>query len=91
MDWDLPPESKKQPLFLYNDLQHLLRLRAQEFVLGKEEHPHAVFPLAADGNALFPGNLLKKGMGNLQHDSHAVAHLSGGVLARAVFQLFYNL
>ena len=86
----LPPKQEFKALLLRDDLQHLLRLCAQEHILREEEHAHAVLPLLPEKVPAFLRDALKKRMGDLEHNPHAVAHLAGGVLPRAVLQMLYD-
>ena len=90
MDRHLSPAQEADALLVGDDLQHLLGLIAQEPVLRHKEHAHAVVPGAAQGDATGCRRLFEEFMGNLQQDAHAVAGLSGGVLAGPVLQLFHD-
>ena len=85
-----PPAQKFQAFFFHNDLEHLLSLTAGQLVLGQKEHAHAVFPLAANGDAQPGAHLAEEFVGHLGEDAHAVAGLALGVLARAVLQMFHD-
>ena len=61
----LPPAQEGQPLLFTDDLKKLLRLIALQFLLGEEEHAHAVFPLRAQGNARGRGCLHKEFVADL--------------------------
>ena len=90
MDRHVPPAQEVHALLVNDNLQHLLRLGPFELVLGEEEHAHAVVPLLPQGEALLLRPAAEQPVGNLEQDAHAVAGLSGGVLAGPVLQLFYD-
>jgi len=87
---DLPPAKEGKAFFLYDDFKHLFCLIAGQLILGEEEHAHAVLPLLPEKVPAFLRDALKKRMGDLEHNPHAVAHLSGGILPRAVLQMLYD-
>ena len=86
-----PPSQKGKPFLFHNDLKHLHCLVAGQLILGKEEHTHAVFPLASNVDAQRFCYFLKKAVGNLQHDTHAVTGFAFSVLTGSVFQIFHNV
>ena len=85
-----PPAEKFQPFFFHDDLKHLLRLAAGQFVLRQKEHANAVFPLAADENALGGAHFAKELVGHLGENAHAVAGFALGVFAGTVLQMFHD-
>ena len=87
---NIPPAQKFHALLRHNNLQHFLRLGALQPVGREEEHPHAVIPLAAQGEALLGGCFCHELMGNLEHQAYAVAGFAGGIPAGAMLQFFYD-
>ena len=86
----LPPAQEIQPFLLTDDLKHLFGPAAQQRVLGKKEHAHAVVPLLSQGHALLRHRPQEEPVGYLEHQTHAVPNLTGGVLAGPVLQLLHN-
>ena len=87
---NIPPAQEFHALLGHDDLHHLLGLGTLEAVIGEEEHAHAVVPLATQGDAVGGCGLYHQLMRDLEHQAHAVAGLSSGVLAGAVLQLFHD-
>ena len=85
----LAPAEKAQPLLLHHDLHQLARLRPLEPVGGQKQHGHAVVPLT--GQLKAQRLRAEEGVGNLSHQSYAVAGAAVRVPARAVLQLFHDL
>ena len=87
---DFSPSQKLHAFLLHNDLKHLFRLIAHQLILGKEKHTDAVFSLSAQLNAQLRALFFEKFMGDLYHDSHAVAGLAFRVFSGAVLQILYD-
>ena len=82
----IPPAQETDPLFPADHFQKLLCLTAFQAILGKEEHADTVVPFLPQRDP----QLGEKAMTNLDHDSHAVAHFSGGILTGPVLQPLHN-
>lgn len=89
-DRHLPPAQKFHAFLGHNDLEHLLSLIAPESVLGKEKHTYAIVPRLPQLDAALRGRLLKKLVGDLEEDAHAVTGLSLSVLSRSMLQLLHD-
>ena len=87
LDRHLAPGQEGKPLLAGDQLEQLHGAGALMLVLRKEEHPHPVLPLAAEGDVHLLGHFGEKGMADLQKDAHAVAGAALGVLAGAVLQM----
>ena len=87
----LPPAQEGEALALYDGLKHLPGLVLFQLVLGEEEHADAVFPLAANIDSFLLAGFLKKAVGNLQQDPHAVSGLALRVLSGPVLQVLHDL
>ena len=86
----LAPGQKFQALFAGDHLEQLHGLGPQVFVLGEEEHAHAVFALVAQADVHFLGHFGEELVADLQQDAHAVAGLALGILTGAVLQPLHD-
>ena len=86
----LAPGQKFQALFAGDHLEQLHGLGPQVFVLGEEEHAHAVFALVAQADVHFLGHFGEELVADLQQDAHAVASLALGILTGAVLQPLHD-
>ncbi len=84
-----PPAQKFQAFLLNDDFKHLFGLVPFQFILGKEKHPDAIFPLSAQGNPQRLRHFRKKAVRNLYQNTHAVACLALCVLTGPVLQIFH--
>ena len=91
MGGNIPPAQEFHALLGHDNLQHLLGLGPLEVVGGEEEHAHAVVSFLSQGDALGGGCLDHQLVGDLDHQSHTITGLSGGILTGAVLQLFHDL
>ena len=87
----LSPSQEGHTLFAHNNLKHLHGLAADQFILGEEKHTHAIRSLVSYLKAQVFSHLLKKSVGNLEHDTHAVSCLALSVFSCPVFQIFNNM
>ena len=90
-DGNVPPSQKLHPLFLQDDLQHLLGLAALQRFRGKEEHAHGVIPGTSQCDLQVGGGSGKEAVADLQKDPNAVSRLPEGILAGTVLQSLYDL
>ena len=85
---NLSPAEKFEVLLFCKDFKHFHRLRADIFVLRKEEHSDSVVARFLQPDSFLLCRLLEKPMRNLNKNSDSVAGLSGRIFSRAVLQLF---
>ena len=85
------PTQKLQPLLAHNDFEHLHGPAALQFILGKEEHANAVFPLPAQSNAQLGTYFGEKAVADLNQNANAVPGLPLGIFSGPVFQVFHNV
>ena len=85
------PPQEIQTFLLYDDLKHFLRLIAFQFILGEEKHAYTVFSLTTQFDFQRLYHLLKKFMGNLRQNSHAITCFSFRILTGTMLQVFHNL
>ena len=88
---NLTPAEEGESFLFHDDLEHLLCLVPLQFILGKEEHADAVFPLSAQLDSQRLCHLPEKVMGDLRQDAHTVTGLSFRILSCAVLQIFHDL
>ena len=82
----IPPSKKAYPFLGADHLKELLRLTALEGIPGQEKHTHAVVAGLPQRKA----QTGEEGMGNLQQNTHAVAHFPGGIPACPVLQPLHD-